>query len=98
MAKIKLSLDKYSGDIEKRLKYVSSGSIFDVFPDVFIKEYTKFENIIDFCQSIGCDLTSKEDLDKLDNGAFDESIKLKSDFETWEDMTETAYQLQIKKN
>lgn len=98
MVKIKLALGSYPGDIKKRLEYISSGSVFDVFPDSFMQKYTKHGNFTDFCQAIGCNMTSQADLDKLDNGVFDEIIKLQSEFESWEDMTETAYQLQIKKN
>lgn len=98
MAKIKLTLGKYSGDIEKRLQYISSGSILDVFPDSFIQNYTNCHNLTDFLKCIGCDMASLSDLDKLDSGFFDESVKEQSNFESWEDMAETAYQLQIKKN
>lgn len=98
MAKIKLVLDKYSGDIDKRLDYLSPGSVFDVFSDTFMKAYTKHENFTDFCQAIGCDMTSQNDLEKLDNGEFDHPISTQSDFLSWEDMTETAYQLKIEKN
>lgn len=98
MPKIKLALGDYPGDITKRLEYISSGSVFDIFPDAFMQNYTKYQNFTDFCQAIGCDMTSQNDLDKLDTGEFDEDIKMQSEFESWEDMTETAYQLQIKKN
>lgn len=98
MAKIKLAIGSYSGDIEKRLEYISSGSVFDVFPDSFIQCFTKHDTFVDFCNAIGCDITSQDDLDKLDSGYFDESIRMYSVFKSWEDMTETAYQHQIKKN
>lgn len=98
MAKIKLAIGDYSRDIEKRLEYISSGSIFDVFPDSFMQDFTKHNTFVDFCEAISCDITSQDDLDKLDSGYFDESISMHSEFESWEDMTETAYQRQIKKN
>lgn len=98
MAKIKLALGNYPGDIKERLEYVSSGNVFDIFTDSFMQKHTKHSNFTDFCQAIGCDMTSQVDLDKLDNGVFDEGIKLQSEFESWEDMTETTYQLQLKKN
>ncbi len=98
MVKIKLAIGDHCGDIEKRLEYISSGSIFDVFPDSFMQDFTKHNTFVDFCEAIGCDITSQDDLDKLDSGYFDESISLHSEFESWEDMTETAYQRQLKKN
>lgn len=98
MSKIKLAISDYSGEIEKRLEYISSGSVFDVFPDSFIQDHTKHKTFTDFCEAIGCDMTSQNDLNKLDTGFFDKSIKTQSEFESWEDMTETAYQLLIKKN
>lgn len=98
MPKIKLAIGDYSGEIEKRLKYISSGSVFDVFPDSFMQNYTKHKTFTDFCEAIGCDIVSQDDLSKLDAGFFDKSIRAQSVFESWEDMTETAYQLLIKKN
>lgn len=98
MAKIRLTVGKYSGDLDKRLQYLSSSSIFDIFPDDFMKFHTKHDNFTDFCQSFDCDITSQDDLDKLDSGAFDKQISSQSAFESWEDMAETAYQLQIKKH
>lgn len=97
MAKIKLSLNNYQGNAEERLEYLSSGSVFDVFPDTFMETHTKHKTFVDFCEAIHCDMTSQDDLDKLQSGDFNSAIRLQSDFESWEDMAETAYQL-IKKN
>lgn len=98
MAKIKLAIGNYSGDFEKRLEYVCSGSVFDIFSNAFMQKYTKHDNFTDFCQAINCDMTSQNDLVDLDSGKFDDFIRVQSDFESWEDMAETAFQLQIKKN
>lgn len=98
MAKIKLAIGDFQGDIDKRLEFISSGDIYGIFPDSFVKRFTKHEKIVDFFEAVGCDLTSQNDLKKLDNGDFDGPIKMHSEFESWEDMAETAYQLQIKKN
>lgn len=98
MTKIRLCVGSYSGDVNKRLNYISSSAIYEVFPDDFMKEFTKFSNFNDFFEAIGCNLTSQEDLDKLqETTKFDSSIRLYSDFESWQDMVETAYQRLLNK-
>ena len=58
----------------------------------------KRRDVTDFFKAIGCDLTAPEDLNKLqDTVAFDSSIRLHSDFESWQDMVETAYQRLLDK-
>ncbi|MDO5349792.1 MAG: hypothetical protein Q4E86_07615 [Lachnospiraceae bacterium] len=97
MAKLKLTVGNCSMDTEAT-NCMPAGSVFDVFPDSFMQNYTKHLNFTDFCQAIGCNMTSQDDLNKLDNGDFDSPIKAQSEFESWEDMVETAYQHQIRKN
>lgn len=98
MTKIRLCVGSYSEDINKRLDYMSSSTIYEVFPDNFVKEFTKFSNLNDFFEAIGCNLTSQEDLDKLqETTEFDSSIRLYSDFESWKDMIETALQCLLNK-
>lgn len=98
MTQIRLAVGDYNGDIEKRIKYLSSSPIFEIFPDSFILEYTRHKNFTDFCEAIGCDMTSQSDLDKLqDTNTFDEAICANSDFSSWKEMVETAYQILIDK-
>ena len=92
MTKIKLAVGDYAGDIQKRLNYISESDIFSIFPNTFMENHSKYHNFTNFCQVIGCDLTSQADLDRLQSGDFDKSIALHSDFDSWEDMVETAYQ------
>lgn len=98
MTQICLAVGDYNGDIEKRLKYLSSGSVFEILSDSFMQEYTHHKNFTDFCEAIGCDMTSQSDLDKLqDTNTFDEAIHSNSVFSSWKEMLETAYQILIDK-
>ena len=92
MTKIRLSLDKFSGDIKKCLDYFSEADVLSVFPNDFVREYTRHETFVDFLQSVGCDMTSQDDLDRLQSGDFDNLIPSQSDFDSWQEMVETAYQ------
>ena len=90
---IRLAVGDYSGDIQKRLDYTSDSNVYEIFPDSFISEFTKASNFTDFCEMIGCDITSQTDLDKLqDDAYFDNAIQNNSEFTSWQDMVETAYQ------
>ena len=95
MAKIRIAVGSYSDELKKRLEYHSESDIFTVFPNSFMENHTQYRTFTDFCQAMNCDLTSQNDLDKLQNGDFDQSIVLLSDFDSWNDMVETAYQLLI---
>ena len=93
MTQILLAVGDYSGDIQKRLDYTSDSNVYEIFPDSFISEFTKASNFTDFCEMIGCDITSQTDLDKLqDDAYFDNAIQNNSEFTSWQDMVETAYQ------
>lgn len=99
MTQIQLALGEHIKNIEKRLEYESSASLFDLFPDSFMSTYTNHKNAFDFFKSINCDITSQKDLEKLNNSIeFDEAIRTQSNFESWEDMVETAYNLLINQN
>ncbi len=99
MTQIRLAVGKHIEDIEKRLEYESSASLYELFPDSFMSTYTKHKNILDFFESISCDITSQNDLDKLQNSnEFDKAIQSQSNFESWEDMIGTAYNLLINQN
>lgn len=99
MTQIRLAVGGYNGNIEKRLHYLSSSSIFEIFPDSFMSEFTSCKNFTDFCTAIGCDMTSQNDLDKLqDTNTFDEAIRSNSVFSSCQEMIETAYQKLIDKN
>ena len=88
----------YSDDVQKRLDYLSDSSVYEIFPDSFISEFTKASNFTDFCEMIGCDITSQTDLDKLqDDAYFDNAIQNNSEFASWQDMVETAYQRLLDK-
>lgn len=77
----------------KRLDYLSSVSVYELFPDSFMKKFTKHKNFTDFFEAIGCDLTSQTDLAKLqESDTFDPMIRSCSEFESWQDMFQTAYQ------
>lgn len=98
MTQIRLAVGEYSGNIEKRLKYLSSSSVFGIFSDSFMSEFTHHKNFTDFCEAIGCDITSQSDLNKLqDTNTFDEAIRSNSEFSSWKEMIETAYQKLIDK-
>lgn len=98
MTKIRFCVGSYPGNVDKRLDYISSASIYEFFPDDFMKEFTRFSDVNDFFKAIGCDLTAPEDLDKLqDTVEFDSSIRSYSVFESWQDMVETAYQRLLSK-
>ena len=98
MAQVRLTVGSYSGDIQKRLDYISDASVYDIFTDSFISEFTKASNFTDFCEMIGCDITSQSDLDKLqDDACFDKAIQNNSEFASWQDMVETAYQQLLDK-
>lgn len=70
MTQIRLAVGDYSGDIQKRLDYTSDSNVYEIFPDSFISEFTKASNFTDFCEMIGCDITSQTDLDKLQDDAY----------------------------
>lgn len=77
----------------KRLDYTSTVGVYELFPDSFMKKFTKHKNFTDFFEAIGCDLTSQTDLTKLqESNAFDSMISSCSEFESWQDMCQTAYQ------
>lgn len=92
MNPIRLTVGEYTGDIEKRLEYTSSASVFEVFPDSFMKAYTNHKNFTEFCEAIHCDMKSQDDLNRLqDSHDFDSAIRSQSIFESWDAMIETAY-------
>lgn len=95
MAQIHLTVGE---NRHKRLDYLSSVDVYELFPDSFIAEFTEHKNFTDFCQAIGCDMTSQEDLDKLqETNTFDSIINSCSEFESWQDMLQTAYQKLLDK-
>lgn len=96
MAQIRLAVGENS---HKRLDYLSSVSVYELFPDSFMEKFTKHKNFTAFCKAIGCDLTSQTDLDKLqESDAFDFMIRSCSEFESWADMVQTAYQKLLDKS
>ena len=98
MTQIRLCVGEHSGDALKRLDYISDSNVYDVFTDSFISEFTKASNFTDFCEMIGCDIASQSDLDKLqDDACFDKAIQSNSQFASWQDMVETAYQRLLDK-
>ena len=90
MPKIKLDISKYTGDAEKRLKYISTSGVDAVFSDDFIQAHTDCKTFADFCKAIGCD--TLVDNENLNAGNFDSAIKAHSKFSSWEDMFNTAFQ------
>ena len=95
MVQIRLSVGK---EASKRPDYISSVDIYELFPNSFMEEFTKCKNIVDFCQAIGCDITSQEDLNKLqDTGAYNNAIFTHSNFASWQEMVETACQKLLEK-
>lgn len=98
MVQIRINTKEYSGNTEKRLQYLSSSSLSEVFPNSFMSEFTHHENFTDFCKAIGCNITSQNDLNKLQNtNAYNEAIRLNSNFSSWQEMIETAYQKLVDK-
>lgn len=98
MTQIRLCIGNYSGDVQTHLDYISDSNVYDVFTDSFMSEFTKASNFTDFCEMIGCDIASQSDLDKLqDDAYFDKAIQSNSQFASWQDMVETAYQRLLDK-
>lgn len=98
MTQIRLCIGNYSGDVQTHLDYISDSNVYDVFTDSFMSEFTKASNFTDFCEMIGCDIASQSDLDKLqDDAYFDNAIQSNSQFASWQDMVETAYQQLLDK-
>lgn len=98
MTQIRLCIGNYSGDVQTHLDYISDSNVYDVFTDSFMSEFTKASNFTDFCEMIGCDIASQSDLDKLqDDTYFDKAIQSNSQFASWQDMVETAYQRLLDK-
>ena len=98
MTQIRLCIGNYSGDVQTHLDYISDSNVYDVFTDSFMSEFTKASNFTEFCEMIGCDLASQSDLDKLqDDACFDKAIQSNSQFASWQDMVETAYQRLLDK-
>lgn len=98
MTQIRLCIGNYSGDVQTHLDYISDSNVYDVFTDSFMSEFTKASNFTNFCEMIGCDIASQSDLDKLqDDAYFDKAIQSNSQFASWQDMVETAYQRLLDK-
>lgn len=98
MSKIRLAVGKEAERLDKLFEHLSSSSIYEIFPDSFMVAFTRYENFTDFCQAIGCDMTSQKDLDELqDTNKFDNAIRSCSDFESWQDMIQTACQMLTNK-
>lgn len=96
MTQIRLVVGENS---HKRLDYLSSADVYELFPDSFMEEFTKHKNFTNFSEAIGCDLSSQADLDRLqESGAFDPEIRTCTDFESWQDMIQTAYQKLLDKS
>lgn len=67
--------------------------IYTMFPDSFMKHYTKCKNIMDFCDAIGYDINNGYPKDKtIASGAYNALIRRYSSFESWDAMWETAIQ------
>lgn len=67
--------------------------IYTMFPDSFMQNYTKYRNIMDFCNAIGYDINNKYPENKtITSGAYDALIHQYSNFESWDSMCETAIQ------
>ncbi len=96
MTKIQLDISKYSGDAEKRLKYIVPANISTFFSDEFMQIHTNSKTFVEFCETIGCDLFV--DKDKLEDGDFDFAIKTHSKFSSWSDMLNTAFQTLVDEN
>ena len=95
MTKIKLNLENYPGDVDKRILYISKSSIDDIFTSSFMKKHTKFSTFSEFCESINLNYFSEDDTERLYYGEFNDAIRSQSDFKSWRNMVETAYQSQI---
>ena len=89
MAKIRLDISKYPGDVEKRLKY---SGLEGILTEEFFTKYTKCQNISDFFDSIGCDSFSPEVKENLNAGMFDDIIQQQTGFCSWKALYERAYQ------
>ncbi len=88
--KFNIDLGKYDGNAQKRLNYIMTSGIDSFFTDKFIQNHTKNKTFTEFCSSIGCDFINDDVA--LENGCFDSAIKEHSDFTSWEDMKNVAFQ------
>lgn len=90
MTKIQLDVSQCSGDIQKRLNYISPSGISTVFSDDFMQANTNHKTFAEFCTAIGCNILT--DKDNLESGNLDSVIKEHSRFTSWGKMLESAYQ------
>lgn len=95
--KINLSIGEYHGDVNKRLDYITPSSPEFVFSNSFMQKFTQHQTFNSFLAAIKCNLSSYEDLEKLQDGEFDHAISTQSDFKSWAKMAEAAFQFLVDK-
>lgn len=91
MAEIKIAFDKFMNGTEKTGNITNAVDVLSLFPDSFMKTYTRYNSLVEFIEASGLDFLSQKDWDKLQNGSINSFIKSNSDFESWADMLETAH-------
>lgn len=91
---VHVSLDASQLDrLQKNLQEISgthSYSFKEIFPDDFMRKYTKYMSVSDFFEATGFKLDSQEDFKNLDETALDKFVSENSDFDSWGSMKRTA--------
>lgn len=62
----------------------------ELFNDSFMDKYTNFSSLEEMFQASGYNIESPEDFKAIPNEPWDEFIKNNSQFESWEEMRNTA--------
>lgn len=95
--KLHLDLSKYPGDIKKRLDYIAHSGIEGILTENFFQKYTKYQNVVNFFNSIGCDLTDPNLNNDLEDGKYDDAIQQQTPFSSWEALYNQAVQELLEK-
>lgn len=87
---IQKALKSYTGDIEKRINYISGEIPLEkILTPSFFKKHTKFKDLTVFANNSTCS-TSDMFVEYLENGDLDSYISDNSSFNSWNEMYKTA--------
>ncbi len=69
----------------------------ELLSDVFMKQYSPYENLNQFLEASGFKIENAEDFQQIPEDKWNEFIKASTTFNSWEDMLGTATKSWIKK-
>lgn len=92
------SLDKFERDLDRKAKALSGPvSLKTLFPQEFMRKYTKFESLETLIETYDSDITNETFQESL-TPEFDKFVAENSQFTSWQEMYKKAGEEYVVKN